>query len=96
VTQNRSGLLKKDMFVEAEIRTGARKNVLVTPVSSVLHDAQNEAIVYVEVQPDKFAQRLVTAGVQQGDEVEITSGLKEGENVVTQGSLFVQSVLSAR
>ena len=96
VTQNRSGLLKKDMFVEAEIRTGARKNVLVTPVSSVLHDAQNEPIVYVEVQPDKFAQRLVTAGVQQGDEVEITSGLKEGENVVTQGSLFVQSVLSAR
>lgn len=96
VTQNPAGLLKKDMFVEAEIRTGARKNILAVAVSAILHDAQNEPIVYVEVQPERFAQRLVTTGVQQGDEVEITSGLREGENVVTQGGLFVQSVLSAR
>lgn len=96
VTQSPAGLLKKDMFVEAEILTGARKSILVVPVSAVLHDAQNEPMVYVAVQPDKFAQRLVTVGVQQGNEVEITSGLKEGESVVTQGSLFVQFVLSAK
>jgi cobalt-zinc-cadmium efflux system membrane fusion protein len=96
VTENPAGLLKKDLFVEAEIRTGARKDILVVPVSAVLHDAQNEPIVYVEAQPGKFAQRLVTVGVQQGDEVEIASGLQLGENVVTQGSLFVQFALSAK
>ena len=38
----------------------------------------------------------VTVGVQQGGEVEITSGLKEGDRVVAQGSLFVQFALSAK
>jgi len=96
VTQNPAGLLKKDLFVEADILTGARQNILVVPVSAVLHDAQNEPMVYVEVQPGKFAQRLVNVGAQQGDEVEIASGLSLGENVVTQGSVFVQFALSAK
>jgi cobalt-zinc-cadmium efflux system membrane fusion protein len=96
VTQNQGGLLKKDLFVEADIRTGARRDILVVPVSAVLHDAQNEPMVYIQVQPDRFAQRLVTVGVQQGNEMEITNGLKEGDNVVSQGSLFVQFALSAK
>jgi cobalt-zinc-cadmium efflux system membrane fusion protein len=96
VTQNPNGLLKKDLFVTADIQTGVRKNVLVVPVSAVLHDAQNEPIVYVEVQPGKFGQRLVTIGSQQDDEMEITTGVNEGERVVSQGSLFVQFALSAK
>jgi cobalt-zinc-cadmium efflux system membrane fusion protein len=96
VTENAGGLLKKDLFVEADIRTGARKDVSVVPVSAVLHDPQNEPIVYVEVQPNKFAQRLVTIGVQQGNDVEIKSGLNPGERVVAQGSLFVQFALTAK
>ncbi len=96
VTQNPGGLLKKDLFVEADIQTGARKNILVVPLSAVMHDAQNEPLVYVEAQPAKFAQRLVGVGAQQGNDVEITSGLKEGENVVTQGTVFVQFALNAK
>jgi membrane fusion protein, heavy metal efflux system len=96
VTQNPGDLLKKDLFVEADIVTGARKDLMVVPVSAVLHDAQNEPMVYVAVQPNKFAQRLVTIGMQQGNEVEITSGLKLDERVVAQGSLFVQFALSAK
>ena len=94
VTENREGLLKKDMFVNAAIRTGVRNNVLVVPVSAVLHDAQNEPLVYVEVEPGRFAQRLVTVGAQQDDAVEIRSGLRDGEAVVSQGSLFIQFALT--
>ena len=36
VTQNPKGLLKKDMFVEAVIRTNSRSNIMVVPVSAVL------------------------------------------------------------
>ena len=96
VTQNPDGLLKKDLFVEADVQTGARRGILVVPTSAVLHDAQNEPIVYLEVQPGKFAQRLVTVGVQQGDEVEISGGLADGDRVVADGSLFVQFALSAK
>src|SRR5580658_10375532 len=90
VTQNPEGLLKKDMFVNAVIHTGVQKKTLTLPVSAILRDAQNEPIVYVEVEPGKFAQRSVTIGAQQNSQVEILTGLKEGEKVVSEGGLFLQ------
>ena len=59
VTHNIDGLLKKDMFVEAVIRTRTRSDVLAVPVAAVLRDDKNEPIVYVEAEPGKFAQRSV-------------------------------------
>jgi membrane fusion protein, heavy metal efflux system len=90
VTDNPEGLLKKDMFVNAVIHTGSKKNMLVLPVSAVLRDAQNEPIVYVEAEPGKFAQRSITIGAQQNNLVEVLTGLKEGERVVSEGGLFLQ------
>jgi cobalt-zinc-cadmium efflux system membrane fusion protein len=90
VTQNPQGLLKKDMFVETTIRTTAKTNIVAVPVSAVLRDAQNQPIVYVEAEPGKFAQRAVTIGAQENGAVEILSGLQAGENVVSEGSLFLQ------
>jgi len=90
VTSNPGGLLKKDMFVDAVIQTGRRNNILVVPVAAVLRDDKNEPIVYVQAEPGKFAQRSVTIGPQQNGLVEIASGLREGENVVADGSLFLQ------
>jgi cobalt-zinc-cadmium efflux system membrane fusion protein len=90
VARNTGLLLKKDMYVDAVIDTRTQKNVLTVPVSAVLRDAQNEPIVYVESEPGKFGQRIVTIGVQQGERVEILSGLREGENVVSEGSVFLQ------
>jgi cobalt-zinc-cadmium efflux system membrane fusion protein len=90
VTENPEGLLKKDMFVNAVIHTGVQKNTLAIPLSALLRDAQNEPIVYVEVEPGKFAQRSVRIGDQQNNLVEILSGLQEGEKVVSEGGLFLQ------
>ena len=90
VTENPGGLLKKDSFIDAVIHTRTQQNVLIVPVSAVLHNEQNEPFVYVEVQPGKFAQRLITAGAQQNDQQEVLSGLKTGENVVAEGSVFLQ------
>jgi membrane fusion protein, heavy metal efflux system len=92
VTQNPQELLKKDMFVDAVIHSGTRRNILVLPVSAILRDEKNEPLVYVQVQgqPGKFAQRSVTLGMQQDKMVAIASGLQEGEPVVTEGSLFLQ------
>jgi membrane fusion protein, heavy metal efflux system len=96
VTHNPDGLLKKDMFVDAAIRTGERANLLVVPVSAVLHDEQNEPMVYVETAPGKFAKRLVQVGDQRDNLVEIREGLQPDERVVSEGSLFVQFALSAQ
>lgn len=90
VTQNPGGLLKKDMFVDAVVNTGIRSHMLVVPVGSVLRDDKNEPIVYVQAEPGKFAQRSVAIAGQQDGLVAITSGLKEGETVVSDGTLFLQ------
>jgi cobalt-zinc-cadmium efflux system membrane fusion protein len=90
VTQNRGGLLKKDMFVDAVVHTGMRSHMLVVPVAAVLRDDKNEPMVYVQSEPGKFAQRSVSTAGQQDGLVAISSGLQEGETVVSDGSLFLQ------
>jgi cobalt-zinc-cadmium efflux system membrane fusion protein len=90
VTKNPAGLLKKDMFVDAVIHTKSGRGVLAVPTSAILRTDDNLPFVYVEVEPGKFAQRLVTIGVQQGTDTELASGAKEGEKIVTEGSVFLQ------
>jgi len=55
-----------------------------------LRDDKNEPIVYVQAEPGKFAQRSVETGAQQNGMVSITSGLQEGDPIVSDGSLFLQ------
>lgn len=90
VTDNPQGLLKKDMFVDSVIHTRTQKNLLTVPVAAVLHDAQNEPFVYIEQEPQKFAQRPVRIGAQQDANVEILSGIHPGDKVVADGSIFLQ------
>lgn len=90
VTHNPGGLLKKDMFVDAVVHTGSRSHVMVVPVGAVLRDDKNEPIVYVERESGKFAQRSITTAGQQDGFVAVTSGLQEGETIVSDGSLFLQ------
>jgi len=90
ITENPQGLLKKDMFVDAVIRTAVRKNILAVPVAALLHDSQNEPFVYVEQEPGKFAQRPVKPGAQQNGSIEIVSGISAGDRVVSDGSIFLQ------
>jgi len=90
VTGNPKGLLKKDLFVDAVIHTRTRKDVLAVPTSAVLYDPDNMPFVYVQTDGSQFAQRMVTIGAQQNSEFEVVSGLKEGEKVVTEGSVFLQ------
>ncbi len=90
VTDNPGALLKKDMYVDAVIRTRTQRNMLAVPVSAILYNTENEPFVYVETQPGKFAQRLVSTGAQQNGEIEVKSGVSAGESVVSEGSVFLQ------
>jgi cobalt-zinc-cadmium efflux system membrane fusion protein len=96
VTQNSQDLLKKDMFVDAVIHTKSGRSVLAVPTSAILRNEENLPFVYVQATPGQFAQRLVTIGAQQGNETELASGVKEGEKIVAEGSVFLQFANSAR
>ena len=90
VTKNPARLLKKDMFVDAVIHIKSGHNVLAVPTSAILRTDDNLPFLYVEVEPGKFAQRLVTIGGQQGNETELIAGAKEGEKIVAEGAVFLQ------
>lgn len=90
VTENPGRKLKKDMYVTASVQAGAM-TTLAVPDAAVLRTPENQPFVYVVANPpNEFAQRLVQIGESQGGKTEIASGLKAGEQVVADGSLFLQ------
>jgi cobalt-zinc-cadmium efflux system membrane fusion protein len=89
-TGNPGAKLKKDMYVTATVDAGAIKNAIVLPDASVLRDTENQPFVYVETSTNQFGRRAVTVGESVNGKTEITSGLKAGEQVVGNGSLFLQ------
>jgi membrane fusion protein, heavy metal efflux system len=90
VTQNPGYKLKKDMYVNATVHAGALADALTVPDASVLRDTENQPFVYVQSAPNQFARRLVKVGDSQDGRTLIEDGLKEGEHVVGDGSLFLQ------
>ena len=90
VTSNPRKILKKDMYVTAVLQAGAIPNALTVPDAAVLRDTENMPFVYVQSGANQFARRLVKAGDSQDGRTQITDGLKEGERVVGDGSLFLQ------
>ena len=89
-TANPRGLLKKDLFVNLVVHTRTQRNVIVVATSAVLYNADNMPFVYVQMDGNRFGQRLVTTGTQQNNEFEILNGLKEGDRVVSEGAIFLQ------
>lgn len=89
-TNNPGGKLKKDMYVVATVDAGAMKNAIAVPDSAVLRDSENEPFVYVEFSPRQFGRRPVTVGESMKGQTEVSSGLKPGDRVIADGSLFVQ------
>ncbi len=64
-------------------------NAMAVPDSAVLRDTENQPFVYAEAPPTSLAACGHLGGKPEGRR-EITSGLKPGERVIADGSLFLQ------
>ena len=89
-TRNPGEKLKKDMYVTATVKGGKIQNAIALPDSAILRDAENEPFVYAAVAPNQFGMRHVTTGESVNGQTEVTSGIKPGDQVVGEGSLFLQ------
>lgn len=89
-TRNPTGKLKKDMYVTATVQAGKVKDALVVPDAAVLRDADNEPFVYVQAGSNQFARRPVKLGESNNGQTQILDGLKVGDHVAGNGSLFLQ------
>jgi cobalt-zinc-cadmium efflux system membrane fusion protein len=92
---NPDGRLKPDMFANVEIVTDLHRAAISVPQSALLTDGGKTVIFVAE--DSGFKKRVVTAGTQSGDRVEIIEGLKEGEKVVVKGNyLLLQQTKSGQ
>jgi cobalt-zinc-cadmium efflux system membrane fusion protein len=89
-TNNPGEKLKKDMYVVATVNAGKIQNAIALPDAAVLRDSENQPFVYVEASSNQFGRRSVTLGESLNGQTEITSGLKTGDQVIGNGSLFLQ------
>lgn len=89
-TSNPGEKLKKDMFVATTVNAGKIPNAIALPDAAVLRDSENQPFVYTAVSANHFGRRSVTLGESLNGETQITGGLKSGDQVIGNGSLFLQ------
>jgi cobalt-zinc-cadmium efflux system membrane fusion protein len=90
VTQNPGRKLKRDLYVTALVNAGSIPEAITVPDAAILRDTENQPFVYVQTNDEKFARRVVTIGPANSGRTQVTNGLKAGERVVGNGSLFLQ------
>ena len=89
---NRGGRLKAGMYAQARIE-GASRSALVVPAEAVIRTGQR-ALVYVAGEGGKYRPVEVQLGREFGDQLEIVSGVAEGQQVVASGQFLVDSEAS--
>lgn len=81
---NPEGLLIPDGIVGVTVERGAPRSALVVPQAAVQLDQAGHYVLLVD-SAKKVELRRVTTGVEQGRDVVVTEGLKEGELVIVEG-----------
>lgn len=81
--------LKPKMFARMKICAGAHRSLAIE--KTAIQDAGSDKVVYVPVGPTEFIERKVVLGDENDKYVEILSGLKPGERVVTAGASDLRS-----
>ena len=83
------GSLIPGSYAEIYLLTTPRENVLSVPVQA-LTEEQGVFYVYIRTEKDCYLRREVTTGDSDGRSIEIKSGLRPGDEVVTQGAVNVR------
>lgn len=92
---NKDGMLRPGQFVRVRLPVGPPRNALAVPNSAIVaHESQS--FVFLRQGDTRFRRVDVKTGLEESDEsgwTEITSGLKEGDQVVDHGAFALKSEL---
>jgi Cu(I)/Ag(I) efflux system membrane fusion protein len=86
---NPDGDLRPEMFGEVVLRSTAREGLKI-PSDAVVPTGTTQ-VVFVALGDGRFQPREVRLGESDGKSVEVTSGLKAGEQVVTGANFLIDS-----
>ena len=92
--QNRDDLFKPGMFVTGKVKgaTQTMENTLTVPASAVLWTGER-SLVYVKTNPNEpvFEMHEVTLGNRSGETYQVSAGLNNGDEIVTNGTFTVDA-----
>jgi membrane fusion protein, heavy metal efflux system len=83
------------MYATAEIARGRSRSALFVPEVSI-QNLNGNSVVFVRSPNSEFEARPVKTGARVDHEVEIVEGLKDGNEVVTDGAFVVKSQFLTR
>lgn len=86
---NPGGALRANMFGRARILAPSRAAVVVP--RAAVQRAKTVKLVFVRLADDQFEARRVEIGATEGDLVEVTKGVRPGEEVATEGSFLLKT-----
>lgn len=93
---NPTGLLLPGMFVTALFEQAVQPNAYLVPQPAVLRDFDGSAYVYLVGAGNKAQRAKVTADHTNGNDWVITSGLKPGDKIITQGLANVKQAMAIK
>ncbi|MGA8595196.1 MAG: efflux RND transporter periplasmic adaptor subunit [Bryobacteraceae bacterium] len=87
--------LRPGMLANFVIRVGGPTAGIAIPANGVVREPDGTMTAWVTTDRHHFEQRIVQPGLRRDDRVQILDGLHPGELVVTDGAVFLSSMLSA-
>lgn len=89
VVPNPQSRLKAEMFAKIEIAGAGNRNAIYVPARAVINDGEQSKIL-VAGAANTFHARTVQVGPSIDGTVRVLSGIKVGEQIVTEGALFLK------
>lgn len=87
--------LRPGMLANFVIRVDGPTAGIAIPANSVVREPDGTMTAWVTTDRLHFEQRTIKTGLRRDDRVQILGGLRQGELVVTDGAVFLSSMLSA-
>ncbi len=87
---NKEGILKPNMYANISLLAEPKSDVLSIPLEALIRSSEGDRVI-ISTGDGHFQVRPVTTGIESGEQVEILSGLNEGDRVVISGQFLIDS-----
>jgi cobalt-zinc-cadmium efflux system membrane fusion protein len=87
--------LKLDMFATVQLPTTFKRQAVAVPVGAI-QQLETKTVVFVQRGVAQFEAREIKPGKNVNGQVEVLSGLREGEPVVVVGSFHLKSIIAGK
>lgn len=96
IVANPDQRLLPGMFVRARIDKGQRPNAILVPAVSISRNSKGQPMVMLVNKESVVEARIVQTGQNIGDQVLVTEGLSEGEQVIVAGLQKIKPGVSVK